>query len=154
MLKVLRRKKGMTIIEVIVSLTLLAVLSVPISMLFLNSMKTVTLANEQIELNAVTRVIKEDVTNSVKNGVELPTIAAGSVILKTDINGTDITVIDNKNIINNRYKFNAVRTKDFSSNADYGKTCEYTVTIFKISGNKKVREFKLSINSLDDQSLN
>ena len=171
MLKVIKSCKGISLVEAIVAMTVLAMLSTVVMMMFMNSMVTVKMTNDRIEINAVTRIIKENVINSVKNGVGNTLISFDKdsanheyvIELKSMPNmaGTanvvnNFKIIDGKNIINPRYKFNAVRVVDFIPVSDPGyaaedfpNTCEYLITIKKIFDNSVVQKFRLYINNTD-----
>lgn len=65
MFKFLKSNKGMSLIEVIISLAMLAVVMVPLMMGFLNVLMVTKLTKQQTEVNAVSAVVKEQVTEAV-----------------------------------------------------------------------------------------
>ena len=69
--KLLNSKNGMTMIEVIISIALLSVVSVPLIISFMNSLNISRLSKNQIEINAVTRTVKEIVTDGFFNNLPL-----------------------------------------------------------------------------------
>ena len=162
-MKIFKNRKGMTLIEVIVSMTVLGILSAPVLMIFTNSMMTVKLANDRIEINAATRIIKESVTNSVKYGggntlTSFDTDGTGTeyvLELKTypPIHSSNFKIIDGKNKPNGKYKFDVSRTKTFGEIVDYPNTCEYLITIKKIADDSTVQKLTFLINSLTDELL-
>lgn len=65
-------KKGMSLVEVLVALTLLAVLSVPIMMVFMNTQLIAKKVDVQTTVSSVTRVVKQLVVNNVlDNTIEM-----------------------------------------------------------------------------------
>ncbi|MDQ2085838.1 prepilin-type N-terminal cleavage/methylation domain-containing protein [Herbivorax sp. ANBcel31] len=66
MKKLLKNKIGMTLIEVILALSILAVVVVPLSVGFMNSLKIRESSDRQIDINEVSRIIKEQVTNVIR----------------------------------------------------------------------------------------
>jgi prepilin-type N-terminal cleavage/methylation domain-containing protein len=169
--KKFKNRKGLTLVEAIVAMTVLGMLSTVVLVMFTNSMVAVKLANDRIEINALTRVIKENVVTSVKNGVGNTLISFDKdssnheyvIDLKSVPNliGTpniikNFKIIDEKGIINTRYMFDAVRVVDFIpasdpgySTADSPNTCEYLITIKKIFDNSVVQKLRLDINNTD-----
>lgn len=171
MLKILKNRKGITLVEAIVAMMVLGMLSTVVLMIFTNAMMEVKLANDRIEINAVTRIVKENIVNSVKAGVGNTLISYDKdaanheyiIDLKTtpNIAGTpnvikNFKIIDGKNNINTRYKFDTVRVIDFVqasdpeyAGMDFPNICEYLVTIRKISDNRIVQKLRLDINNID-----
>ena len=171
MIKRLNSCKGITLVEGIVSMTVLGIMSSVVLMIFTNSMMAVKLSKDRIEINAATRIVKESVVNSVKNGMGNTLISYDkdisnneySIDLKTTPNniGTlpiigNFKIIDGKNNINGKYKFDAVRVVDFIPVSDPGynasnfpNTCEYLLTIKKIIDNRVVQKLRVYINNTD-----
>ncbi len=71
MLNLFTNKRGMTMLEVLISIALLSLVSVPLIMSFMNSLMMSKLSKNQIEVNAVTRVVKEVVTSGFANNLPL-----------------------------------------------------------------------------------
>lgn len=71
MLRVLKNNKGMTLTEVITALAILGIISIPLIAVFSNSVLITHMTKKQMEINAVMQIVKREVAESVKNGVEL-----------------------------------------------------------------------------------
>jgi prepilin-type N-terminal cleavage/methylation domain-containing protein len=71
MKKILRNKKGMTLIEVIISISVLAIFLVPITVGFQNALLISKLSENQLEINNVSRLIREEVVYSMLNNTPL-----------------------------------------------------------------------------------
>lgn len=65
MIRLLNNEKGMTLIEVVVSLALLGILILPITVGFMNTLKVTKLIEQQTEVNAVSEVVKDQVAEAL-----------------------------------------------------------------------------------------
>jgi len=65
MKKLLKSQKGMTMLEVVIAFALFSIVSVPLIISFMNSLKVSHMAKDQLEINAVTRKVKEYVTEDL-----------------------------------------------------------------------------------------
>lgn len=72
MIKMLKSKKGMSIIEVILALTVLSIVSIPLMTSFGNSIKLTKHIDKEIDINAISRVAIERVTEALVKGNPLP----------------------------------------------------------------------------------
>lgn len=72
MKKLTRNKKGFTLIEVILSVTLLAIVMVPLMTLFSSTVIISNKVKAQIELDSVVRTIFENVNDAVKHDAIIP----------------------------------------------------------------------------------
>lgn len=117
MLKKNRGENGYSLIEVIIAMTVFAMISLPLVMLFSNSMKLTKSSEEQIELNAITRIVRENVAEAIKNcatvhgnssGYELRTAGVPTDTLHT-LN--DVIILDHASTLTDNpyegYRFNA-----------------------------------------------
>jgi prepilin-type N-terminal cleavage/methylation domain-containing protein len=160
MMRFARNKKGMTLIDVIVALAVLAIASMPLLTVFANSAMLIKKADTRLEINAITRVVKENVVNSVKFGVGNVIYsydAKKDIDLNTDINGTSLQIKGKDGQVNGKYKFDAIRTIDFGDikNPDdminpaamLSDTCEYRIDLKKMDGTE-VQKIKIYINRL------
>lgn len=66
MLRFFKRIKGTTLIDVIVSMTILGIITVPLLTVFSDTIALNKKGNDQIDINAVARVVKENVVDDVK----------------------------------------------------------------------------------------
>ncbi|MDP4093443.1 MAG: prepilin-type N-terminal cleavage/methylation domain-containing protein [Bacillota bacterium] len=112
-----RNNKGMTLLEVMVAMAVFGIISVPLVMSCISPIVITKINQDQIELNAVTRTVKEAVVNAIKTtgypidtqntidntGTGLSTdIVTGSacVILRGDTNlrsGRDLEILVGQN---------------------------------------------------------
>jgi len=95
MKKKFESKKGMTVIEVILSLAILGIVTVPLMTVFASSLYMTKHVDNQIEVNMATRLAKELVTYSVNNGSELAGLTSGTLNMRTFMN--DYNKESNKN---------------------------------------------------------
>lgn len=63
----LKDKKGMTLIEVILALSLLAIFTIPLSVGFMNTLIISRMVEKENHVNAVTSIIKERVQDALRN---------------------------------------------------------------------------------------
>ncbi|HOM01410.1 MAG TPA: prepilin-type N-terminal cleavage/methylation domain-containing protein [Acetivibrio sp.] len=61
----LKNNKGMTLVEVVIALALLGILVVPITVGFMNSLMVSKLIEQQTEVNAVSEVVKDHVSEAL-----------------------------------------------------------------------------------------
>ncbi len=150
MQKIIRKNnKGSSLIEVLVSITILGIISLPLTTSFLNSAILIRMTGERQELNSVMRTIKENVIASVKYGAgnTIPSYGGGDVVLKDDINGSDLKIVNEIGEISKRFKFDAVRDKDFGEIHGFSDTCEYLITVKKMDG-EVFQKLRININRL------
>lgn len=157
-MKLFKSKKGMTLIETIIAMAVLAIVSVPLMAVFTNAAVIVKKTNDRLEINAVTRIIKENVINSVKYGGG-NTIKSSETGLEIDLqsveDGTNLEIKGSKGDINTKYIFDAERTVDFdnlsysaSSSQKLADTCEYLITLKTMDGDA-VQRLRILINKVD-----
>lgn len=154
--------KGMTLIEAIVALAILGIVSAPLLVVFTNAQLVIRNTESRLEANAVMRIIKENVTASVKFGGfnKIKQIGAnGAEYDLSEDNGdvkTDLEIKGKDQKVNARYKFDLKRTVNFGelpgdpANPEKNKpkdTCEYEITLRKMDG-QEVQKLKILINSL------
>lgn len=170
----IQNKKGMTLVEVIVAMAVLGILSAPISMLFLTSMWTSKASRDQLELNAISMLVKENVVTSVKSASPSllhqydPVTGDYSDVRLREESGSGIdTYYDRSDLVvqdlNGRYgssTHSAIYTFDTHFLYDAGDTTSAGITLsekqsktcnisIKKSGNV-VRSFNVDINILLD----
>lgn len=82
MKKIFLNKKGMTLVEIVVAISLFAVMTVPISMMFINSLKFNRMAYNKLVSNNVMRVVKANVKTGFENGeiLDTKTLADGTKV--------------------------------------------------------------------------
>lgn len=90
----LKSKKGMTLLEVILALSLLAIFTVPLSVGFMNTLLISKTVEKENHVNAVTSIIKERVQDALINEhMELPCVDGSDINLR-DFLSSGIAVSD------------------------------------------------------------
>ena len=145
MRKLLRNKKGFTIVELIISITILAIITVPLMAAFGNVAMMNKLTKDQMEINAVAKQVQQEVINSVKKGG----------IVK-DINGNDVN-IKAADISGVKVGDGSTENKDFKYDSDYvgttyidpaspsGGISEYNITLYKKKGVDFIQALKFKV---------
>ncbi len=72
MMRILKNKKGMSLFEVVISITMLGVIVVPLMMLITTSVILANKNRDKVDLNYITEIIVEEVRTSVKEMTYLP----------------------------------------------------------------------------------
>jgi type II secretory pathway pseudopilin PulG len=87
--RICSNKEGLTLLEAVVAISIIAIVSVGVTAMVFSLSKISKMSEEQLKANAVIRVVKENVVNSVRNpGVE--------VYGTTNIKVSDLTSPGNK----------------------------------------------------------
>lgn len=93
MKSLLKCKKGMTLIEVILALSLLAIFTIPLSIGFMNSLLISKKIERENYVNAVTSIIKERVQDAlIDEYIELPCVAGGTTLNLRDFISNHLSV--------------------------------------------------------------
>jgi hypothetical protein len=153
--------KGISIIEVITSMLILMLVSLPVFMLFTSSAAIIRLTEKQIEINAVIKVVKENVTNSLTmDTYQLEYNIGGSFVnLKQGVLDNAVTnpittydniiIKDSKTIPNSKYiyKLDILNgpINTLSVISGYDNTCVCLITLKKINGDL-VQKLKIEVN--------
>lgn len=140
MIRRLKSKKGFSLVEMILSITLLAMVTIPVTMGFASISAINMKTRKQIEINSVARTVQQLVIESVKNGYELKKTTGGVVKLNSLVDGTDLKVISSSGEENKKYIFDAKNPISSSG------TVEYTISIKEKKDNKVLKNFKLIID--------
>lgn len=153
--KILKCKKGTSLVEVIVALAILGIISTVATMSFVSSMQTSNKSKEQIELNAVIDTITENVTNAVKcpdssilgnPGKKLVISGGASYSLTTNCGA--LQVMDGSGNFNNSYQFDIEQAFGEPTSITQDTVLKYLITLKKQDGTE-LRKFRLEINTLD-----
>lgn len=159
-MKLFKSKKGMTLLETILALAVLGIVAAPLLTVFTNAAVIVKKTNDRLEINAITRIIKENVTSSVKYGEGHEIYSyddTEDIVLKTAINGNGkgLQIKGTNDEINPRYKFDAERIVDFgdlsystSAAITLADTCEYLITLKTMDGDM-VQKLRILVNRID-----
>lgn len=168
MKRLFKNRKGMTMVEVLISIAVLALLSVPIMMTFMNAQVLARKVDKQTEVSAITRTVKQIVTDGI--------VVTPSAVM-TDISGngidyngggtdtylqfvneakdaTVLKVVDDLRIMengnrNDKYKFSISSCKDFHDSTNFDDVYNVLITIKEIGSDKKVEELMVAVR-LDD----
>lgn len=149
----LSSNKGMTLIEVVVSITILGIVVVPLLSVFSTSMTLASKRSNQIEINSITRLIKDNVMVAIKNNRKIKfynddgTIGEGFLKESSGFNNYQNVVIEGKdgNVYTDKFKFDITHQPKFSSNAYQLSIAEYLVVIKKMD-NKEINRFVIVID--------
>lgn len=85
------KRKGFSIVEIIVALAVLGIISAPLTVAIVSSMKTTTFSQDQIQMNNVIRIVKENVTTAILNP-------------NTAVYETSSVIVDNVHVVLHNYK--------------------------------------------------
>lgn len=158
-----KRRKGFTVVEVLVALTILGIVMIPITMGILNTQKTDKGNLEQIKINAITRIIKENVVSAVKK----ETNVSGNTDILHDSSGTyyestttymkivdDTTVTGDTSYDSYAYdcKF-AEKNSDGSPKMTSAGTMKWIISIYKKNTKgtyDQIRTFKVETNDVPE----
>lgn len=152
MYRLVSNRKGFSLIELIVSITILAIVSIPIMAGFTSVAAINVRTKSQQEINAVMRTIEHDVKDYVKT--QSSNIKTdGSDIQLFDgtnfSNGTNIKVVGNLTGVNyDKYRYDATYAFPVDDNTGYiDRTHEYIINIKMKdkSGFKQVQSFRVHI---------
>ena len=108
-MNILRNRKGSTVTEVLMALAVLGIISIPLIAVFSNSIFMTRLTKEQMEVNSVMQIIKNEVVQSVKNSRNLtdvddspvnlsPIASPRDSVYDPSINQTNYLKIENGNL--------------------------------------------------------
>ncbi|HEY9063233.1 MAG TPA: type II secretion system protein [Pseudobacteroides sp.] len=139
--KLTRSKKGFTIVELIISVTLLAIITVPLMAGFANIALINKLTRNQIEINAVARQVQQEVIDIVKKGGAAEDVNGNSVNIKnTDVSNIKVGQASTENAI---FKYDVDYIAPTSSGVN-----EYIITLYKKKGTdfKVVQRFKVYVS--------
>lgn len=147
MIKKFKSRKGFSLVEMILSITLLAMVTIPVTAGFASisviNMKT----KKQIEINSAARIVQQMVIESVKNGMGLTRTNGVTVYLKQGgsyYDQSNIKVVSSSNVEDKKYIFDA-RYTTLSSGLSAGMT-QYDITLKSKKNNSKVKVFKIIID--------
>ncbi len=154
---IVKNKKGMTMVEVVISLTVIGIISIPLFAAFMSSAALMKKTHEQMEINAVTRVVKENVTVSVKygGGNKIPSYEIDEygdeieVVLKGLSEAKNLKVVDSMRRVYDKYKFDVKREKNFGEIINFPDTSEYIVILKENPGGREIQKVRMNINRLD-----
>lgn len=157
MLRFVRSKKGVSILEVIVGIAVIGVISVPITMMYVNSLKTSRMTMSEMEDNAVVWIVKENIKEAVKTGAVVYGNEGEPADVSDDrrlIDGTGnpcaqygLKVADSNNgLAYEAYCFDAVPLL----NDPYPGLAKWMVVIYKTDQGilREVRKFRFEMNFL------
>mgnify|MGYP001171287475 CR=1 FL=1 len=132
-----RNNKGLTLIEAVVAIAMIGVVSVGITTLMFTLSKTTKMSEEVLKLNAIYRVVRENVVDSARNGTEI----YGNAIKAEDVSTSqaDLTVKDRSGAEYPEYKFDLYYSGDYAY-GDPGKTVKRYKIVLKNRNNNVLSE--------------
>jgi prepilin-type N-terminal cleavage/methylation domain-containing protein len=146
-IKRFKSRKGFSLVEMILSIALLAMVTIPVTAGFASISAINMKTKKQIEINSVARIVQQVVIESVKNGKGLTNTSGTTVYLKQGgsyYNQSNIKVVSSSNIENKKYIFDA-RYTTLSSGLSAGMT-QYDITLKSRNNNNKVKVFQIIID--------
>ncbi|KNY28201.1 PulJ/GspJ family protein [Pseudobacteroides cellulosolvens] len=138
--ELLKRKKGLTIVELIIAITLFAIITVPLMAGFANVAMINKLTKNQIEINAAANQVQQEVIDSVKKNSSV-TLESGS----GNIRGATLL----KGIKVGEGKSNFIYDSEYKGVTGVnGSTQEYLITLYKKKGAnfQVVEKFNVQVN--------
>lgn len=156
-------KKGMTLIEMLVSLAVLAIVTVPLLMSFTNTIMLAQLTKKQTETNIVTRIVKDNVTEAVKNYVKLTKYGSTDEIQLRGPSGVfegitsgitdDLKVVGKDGTEYTEYKFTVqdvtaykiVGTDKVVADTSFPNTYQFLIALKKASG-EVIQKIKIEVD--------
>lgn len=123
--KLLMNKKGVTLVEAVVSIALISIVSIGVTTLFFSLSKISKMSNKQLEINGIMRVVHDNVIKSARSGTDIEG-NPGKRVNKTDITGLQIKDLSGTDYP--EYRFDL----DYLSSADYGDSA-YQVDTYRIT---------------------
>ncbi|WP_010249682.1 type II secretion system protein [Acetivibrio cellulolyticus] len=90
MKRLIRNRKGMSLVEVMIALAILGLLSVPIMMAFMNTQIYARKIDKQNEINSITRTVTQIVSDGFKNDAVITDIGG----LNIELDGDPLTLTD------------------------------------------------------------
>lgn len=162
MLKLISRKKGMTLVEVLISIAILGIISVPLLAMFTNSALMIRQNEKQIKVSALVRTIKENVSTALKGSGNLPEYGgvnydssaksynAFNIAIPSTINSVSdfigITGSDGSTQKLRDYKYK-ITYLGYPDEVNATNTKEYKIKIYN-SSDKLIQSIVVDINSL------
>lgn len=167
MKRLLRSKKGLTFVEVLISLTILGLLSVPIMMMFMNAQRYARKVDKQTEINAVTRTVKQLVSGGLIDDEPLIDVNGVNVDIDEDgdleeIDGfhnmirhafdtsapvtTPYLEIKEGSQVNKKYAYKVKFDPEKYYDPNYVGVYNVLITIVEKESNNPVNEIKVSVN--------
>ncbi len=145
MKKMFKKKRGLSLVELIISVALLSIVMVPVLTAFLNVAAMNNKTKAQIEINNIAKLVQQDVIDHVKKNDSVQT-DSGNKNFK-DISTNNFVTLTGVKIFSN-----SIEVKGFKYDATYiSKTNPgdlgpeaYLINLYK--NNKKVKQFKVYIN--------
>lgn len=144
--KLIRSKKGFSIVELIIAVTLMAIITVPLMAGFANVALINKLTRNQIGINAVAKQVQQEVIDHVKKGGTAENISGNSVNIKS-IDVTNIKV-GSGSTENMDYKYDSDYIGTTQSSTNSSGISEYNITLYKKkdASFKEVLKFKVYVS--------
>ncbi len=163
----MKSKKGMTLIEVILAVAILGVVTFPLMVSFMNTLALSKKIDQENEVNAVTRIVKEMVSESIiQNNYELelkdpsdPHDSKKSIrdfisdtISSTGTSTSDnISIIDSAGNLNDKYFFTVSYDHNSCYDVNYPSIYHVIISIKTVDGvtgsEKLLNRLKIAVNA-------
>jgi Tfp pilus assembly protein PilE len=148
MINLLKKRRGLSIVELIIAVTLLAICTVPLLAGFTNVALMNKMTKSRIEINAVAKLVQQQMIDHIKKCDDVE-YYNGIIIHTKNIKGSsgyiDINngVVREDSTVNSNFKFNA-KYNIATANPEL---CEYTITLFKKKGSAFVQVQKFIVTA-------
>lgn len=134
-------RKGVTLVEAVVSIALISIVSIGVTTLFFSLSKISKLSNKQLEINGIIRVIHDNVKASARTGSDIEG-NVGKSVNRTDIEGLLIEDLAGHDYPEYRFDLDYLT---FSSYGDAARQVDtYKITV-KTAAGEYVTEFCIEI---------
>lgn len=131
MIKLLGSNKGLTIVELILSITILAIITVPVMACFVNITAINLHAKHQLEIDAVMGVIRTEVVDAVKNNLDVVT-ESGTSKINTGSHLTDVKINGGTGFDN--YRYDVVGVEELTEGSYIKNVVECNINVKKKKG--------------------
>ncbi|MBP7177360.1 MAG: hypothetical protein GX115_16620 [Ruminiclostridium sp.] len=132
--------KGMTLLEAVIAILLISMVSVGVTSLFFSLSRLAKLSNTQLELNTVMRVIKENVSKSLRDGDDIYGTAVKAAAAKDK---SDKTLKDLKVIALSDQEYDYVFDLTHDGFGEY--VHKYLITIRRDSGGEVLTKYSIEV---------
>ncbi len=137
----IRINKGFTLVEALVAITIIGIVAAGMTSLIFSISRTSRASEEQLRINALITVVKENVIYSARNHAEIP--GNTGIIAETGVNRTVLAIVDMNNYEYKNYTFDL----ESQTPVSYGDTSK-TVKVFKVTirhSSEAVAEFLIEV---------
>jgi|LSQX01.3.fsa_nt_gb prepilin-type N-terminal cleavage/methylation domain-containing protein len=163
MKRFIKNDKGMTLIEVILAVAILGVVTFPLMVSFMNTLALSKKIDQENEVNAITRIVKEKVAESIiqenyllkfkdpaLDGLSIRTFIGDSIFIGGTVTSDDFSIVDSAGSTNDKYFFSVTYDNFSCYDADYAHIYHVIITIktSDVAGTEKVlNKLKIAVDA-------